>query len=67
MGREIRANPKNFFWGDPLCGGLALFIEGPFSGYNVCFLFKDANCALQCFQKQREATCSLLLLFAAVG
>src|SRR6218665_461115 len=54
MGREIRANPMSFLGGYPLCGGLALFIEGPFSCYNVCFLFKDANCALHSLFRNKE-------------
>src|SRR6218665_4227506 len=66
MGREIRANPMSFFLGGyPLCGGLALVIEGPF--FLLQCLLSFQGCKLyftQRFQKQRESTCSLLLLFA---
>ena|SRR6218665_1569232 len=39
MGREIRANPMSFFGGYPSCGGLALFIEGPFFLLHAMFVF----------------------------
>src|SRR6218665_3398010 len=69
MGREIRANPMSFFWGGyPLCGGLALFIEGPFFLLQCLFSFQRCKlCFTQSFQKQRESTSSLLLVFGAVG
>jgi len=57
-----------FLGGYPLCGGLALFIEGPFFLLQCLFSFQRCKlCFTQSFQKQRESTCSLLLLFGAVG
>src|SRR6218665_1943446 len=56
MGREIRANPMSFFGGGgtPYVVVWHFSLKVLFSCYNVCFLFKDANCALHSLFRNKE-------------
>src|SRR6218665_2306968 len=54
MGREIRANPMSFLGGTPYVVVWHFSLKVLFSCYNVCFLFKDANCALHSFFRNKD-------------